>query len=451
MRFTLFALIFSKLIISAANPFDQSGVPLEVDTSDRSLKKIVLLAGGKSSKPGGHEYFAGCALFMDWLKQTPGVFPVMAREGWPQNERIFQNASAVVFYMDGGTKTSFLDSKRWQILRDLEKRGVGFVLLHQMVDLPPDRHAETLKWAGAIWNGKIGGRGHWSSKFAKFPNHPVGSGLRPFELINDGWLYGWNWGPDRERTTPILVTHPPDSSRKGEESLNRRGQEEIMAWTYERASGGRTFAFSGADWHANWAVEGVRRAVINGTLWSAGIQIPKGGAPVTLAKGSLLINLDDKGKPKLNVARNPKVKYLQPSNLPGVVLDDLQGKIKGSWKGSSATGPEILGRNYLHDGGSEKSQASITFHPKLPTAGRYEIILFAPPLKNRSLNTPVTVSVGGKEIKTLAVNQQRLETKGRHIIGTFELPQGNSTSVHISNQGTKGVVVVDGIQFRPLD
>jgi hypothetical protein len=453
MRFTLSALLAGVFLVSAADPFDQSGVPLEVDTTDRSLKKIVLLAGSKSSKPGGHEYFAGCALLMDWLKQTPGVFPVMARDGWPTNEGIFKNASAVVFYMDGGTKTSFLEKRRWQIIRDLEKQGVGFVLLHQMVDLPKDRHDETLRWAGATWNGTVGGRGHWSSKFEKFPDHPVGRGLKQFELINDGWLYGWNWSPNPERVIPILVTHPPDSSRKGAESLKRSGQEEIMAWTYERPNGGRTFAFSGADWHANWAVEGVRRAVINGTLWSAGIEIPKQGAPVRLAPGSLLINLDDKGKANSNpnAARNPRVKYIQPASLTGIVLDDLQGKIKGSWKGSSATGPEILGRNYLHDGGSKKGKGSITFSPRLPTAGRYEIVLFAPPLKNRSPNARVTVSVAGKAIKTLAVNQQRLETKGRHILGEFELPTGNVTTVEISNEGTTGVVVVDGIQFRPLD
>ena len=62
----------------AADPHDQSRVPLEVDSSDPRLAKIVLLAGGPSSKPMAHEYFAGCALLMDWLKQQPGVWPVMA-------------------------------------------------------------------------------------------------------------------------------------------------------------------------------------------------------------------------------------------------------------------------------------------------------------------------------------------------------------------------------------
>ena len=158
MRF-LFVLLTTAAVGAAVDPYDQSGVPLEVDTSDSSLTKIVLIAGTPSSKPGGHEYFAGCALFMDWLRQTPDVFPVMTRDGWPRNERIFDGARAVVFYMDGGAKIPFLDDRRWQLVRDLERRGVGLVFLHQMVDFPDARRAEAKRWLGGLFAAGVGGRG----------------------------------------------------------------------------------------------------------------------------------------------------------------------------------------------------------------------------------------------------------------------------------------------------
>ena len=82
--------------------YDQASVPLEVDTKDPSLNKIVLIAGKRSHGPGEHEHFAGCALLMKMLQQNPGVFPVLAREGWPQNEAIFNGAKTVVVYSDGG-------------------------------------------------------------------------------------------------------------------------------------------------------------------------------------------------------------------------------------------------------------------------------------------------------------------------------------------------------------
>src|ERR1044071_2450262 len=87
---------------AAADPFDQSGVPLEVQPTDPTLNKIVLVAGRQSHGPGDHEFFAGCALLMKLLKETPGVFPVMARDGWPKDPKTFEGAKAVVFYMDGG-------------------------------------------------------------------------------------------------------------------------------------------------------------------------------------------------------------------------------------------------------------------------------------------------------------------------------------------------------------
>src|SRR5437773_6891863 len=111
MRFLLFFLALAASAF-ALTP-EQQQVPLEVDSPDPKLAKIVLIAGSVSSKPGGHEYFAGCALMMNWLKQTPGVWPVMAAEGWPKNEAIFDGAKAVVVYADGGAKLSFLEPARW--------------------------------------------------------------------------------------------------------------------------------------------------------------------------------------------------------------------------------------------------------------------------------------------------------------------------------------------------
>ncbi len=88
---------------AALNPFDQSQVPLEVEPpADFKGKKIVIVAGRQSHGPGDHEFFAGSAILMDLLKQSPGVWPVMARDGWPKNEKILEGAASLVFYMDGG-------------------------------------------------------------------------------------------------------------------------------------------------------------------------------------------------------------------------------------------------------------------------------------------------------------------------------------------------------------
>src|SRR5689334_11030876 len=99
MKTTLFLLALS-FTASAGLTDEQKQVPLEKDSPDPKLAKVVLIAGSVSNKAGQHEYFAGCALMMDWLKQSPGVWPVMAADGWPKDEKIFDGAKAVVGYAD---------------------------------------------------------------------------------------------------------------------------------------------------------------------------------------------------------------------------------------------------------------------------------------------------------------------------------------------------------------
>ena len=62
--------------------------------ADAQLAKIVLVAGSNAFKPGEHEYVGGCAVLMDLLRQTSGVFPVLAPD-WPKQPETFAGARAV--------------------------------------------------------------------------------------------------------------------------------------------------------------------------------------------------------------------------------------------------------------------------------------------------------------------------------------------------------------------
>src|SRR4051812_32301857 len=172
------------LLISATTRAElteqQQKVPLEQDTSDKSLAKVVLLAGPTSNKPGQHEYFAGCALMLQWLKQQKGVWPVMAAEGWPKNEAIFDNAKAVLIYMDGGEKCALLEGTRWTKLKSVMDTGAGFIALHQSVDIPEAKADDFKSWLGGVWQKDIGSRGHWDMTFDTFPEHDTTRGVSAF-------------------------------------------------------------------------------------------------------------------------------------------------------------------------------------------------------------------------------------------------------------------------------
>ncbi len=289
-------LLASPFLTRAAeiNPYDQSGVPLEVDSTDPSKAKVVLLAGSVSSKTGAHEYFAGCAMLMKWLKENPGVAPVMAREGWPKNEKIFEGAKAVVVYMDGGGKQPFLEPAKLVVFQKLMDSGAGLVMLHQVVDFPKAQEQRIIDWAGGVFVSDIGCRGHWDMDFKTIPNHPIMRGVKPFAAPGDGWLYNLHFAPDMKGVTPLLVGAVPDKSRTSADAKKYNGRDEIIAWAYERPNGGRGFGYTGADLHRNWDIESNRRFVVNGILWAAKVNVPEAGAKVDFEPSDLQRNLDDK-------------------------------------------------------------------------------------------------------------------------------------------------------------
>jgi hypothetical protein len=50
--------------------------------------------------------------------------------------------------------------------------------------------------------------------------------------------------------------------------------------------------FTGCHLHESWGLESMRRFATNGILWSAGLEVPAGGAPVALESDELKKNLD---------------------------------------------------------------------------------------------------------------------------------------------------------------
>ena len=288
----LFSLCFTTSLLAGLTP-EQQQVPLEQVPADAKVAKIVLIAGVPSNKPGQHEYFAGCALLHDWLKQVPGVAPVMVAEGWPKNEAaVFEGARSVVLYMDGASKLSFLEPARWARMEALVKSGTGLVILHQGIDCPPE-HVEDFKaWFGAAFLGDIGCRGHWDVDFTTLPTHAITSGMKPFALLKDGWLYNLHFAD--KGVTPILQCAMPDSSRKTTDAKAHAGRAETVAWSYERADGGRSFGFTGCDLHANWAEANQRRLVLNGILWTAKVEVPAEGVSSVATPEQIAQNWDRK-------------------------------------------------------------------------------------------------------------------------------------------------------------
>ena len=255
----------------------------EVTAEDATKHKIILVAGeiAKVDTAGHHDYLAGCECLQVLLQQTTGVETIRIDNGWPESESTFDGASSVVFYTDGGGKQAFLDSpQRIAKLQSLADAGVGIVMIHQAVDFPDTFVEQGRSWLGGVYQKNKSGRGHWPSSHIDFPSHPISNGVTPWQ-INDGWLNDIQFVEGMQGITPLVW-----SGKDVEES--RAGLDNhIVAWTYDRPAGGRSFSFSGLDAHAAWEFPGMRQLVINGILWSAIVSIPEKGAPCQIDQKDL--------------------------------------------------------------------------------------------------------------------------------------------------------------------
>ena len=52
----------------------------------------------------------------------------------------------------------------------------------------------------------------------------------------------------------------------------------VVAWAFERDGGGRALGFTGAHYLVSLDEPGLRRLLLNSILWTAGIDVPAGGA-----------------------------------------------------------------------------------------------------------------------------------------------------------------------------
>ncbi len=296
-----FVLLFGQAWAEDApkiDPYDQSQVVLEQEPpANFKGKRILLIAGRQSHGPGDHEFFAGTAILVNLLKQTEGIWPIMARDGWPKNEKLFDTADCIMMYMDGRGGHPVVQGERMKLIQKQIDRGCGWVNLHYAVDYLPQHGKTVLGWMGGYYEPNYSINPHWDAVIRSLPKHPITQGVKPFTL-RDEWYFGMRFLEDNKGLTPILQAVPPDETRRTEHTKMRAGQIETLAWAYERPdeAKGRGFGFTGGHFHRNWADENFRRIVVNAILWTAKVDIPEGGAPVKFDPADLNKNLDRKGK-----------------------------------------------------------------------------------------------------------------------------------------------------------
>ncbi|MFM8289491.1 MAG: ThuA domain-containing protein [Planctomycetaceae bacterium] len=280
-------------------------------------RKLVLVAGRPSHPPRMHEFNAGVQLLQKCLRDSPLVETHVVLNGWPAEETIFQNAHAIVFYMDGGGGHELVkeNGRRLKLAEEWAARGVGLGCMHFGVEVVPDQAGQQFKkWIGGHYEHMLSCNPIWEPEFTQFPEHPVSRGVKPFR-IRDEWYFHMRFlgdlpGHRREQVgevqfQPILVATPPDAVRDGPyvypagpypHIQANKGRPEAMLWCVERPDHGRGFGFTGGHFHDNWGNDQFRKVVLNALVWLTGAEVPAGGIESRLTPADLEAHLDSKQK-----------------------------------------------------------------------------------------------------------------------------------------------------------
>jgi len=142
---------------------------------------------------------------------------------------------------------------------------------------------------------------------------------------------------------------------------------------------------------------------------------------------------------------------MDPATLPGVVVDDGDAKLAGDW-GESRAAKSFVGDGYRHDGNTRDGQCRARFEAKLPKSGRYEVRLAAPHNNNRASNVRVEIE-HAKGVQSMTVDEKPSPViDGLFIpLGTFDFDADKPAVVTVSNKDANGYVVIDAVQFVPVE
>jgi hypothetical protein len=230
--------------------------------------RIVLIWTTPDHPYGSHMYELECRLLAKCLNQTPGVEAVVSPDPeWPKDESILDGARALVFYSRYAGDIVLSPAHKDRFRKLLDSRA-GFVAIHWATKAnDPALLDSYVNILGGAFHEQPG----WGLKtdtrllIQPDPSHPICRGWKPFDL-HEEWYLGTRL---HDRAHPVISVAIDD-------------HDQVLAWTFDRPDGGRSFGATLGHFHDNFTKEPFRRALVNGILWSANLEVPAAGAPVAL-------------------------------------------------------------------------------------------------------------------------------------------------------------------------
>ena len=150
------------------------------------------------------------------------------------------------------------------------------------------------------------------------------------------------------------------------------------------------------------------------------------------------------------VARSAGPVSIDPKSLPGLILDDAQAELSGEWERSMNFKPHI-GTGYLHDEQRSDGKSRAVFRFKGPADGDFELRMAYSAHATRTTRLPVTIVGGGTEHR-FTVDQTQPLPAGQTFreVGRLRLRTGVEYTLTVTNEDTRGFVILDAFQLLPV-
>jgi type 1 glutamine amidotransferase len=233
-------------------------------------KRVVFLAGKPSHGEGAHAWDRNARFVKECLQEATNIDPPQIDiydNGWPQDPRVLDGADAIVFFADGRESHPLAVPGRLAKIRELAGRGVGLAFLHYSIDPPPGGQGDLMAWMGGCYEPGYSQNPVNTVRVTPVDNgHPITRGCSGY-VAEDEWYFDIRFRPNDANVVPLMTGRLPP----------RDPQDKVLAWAYTRPDGGRGFGFAGGHYTSNWHEEPFRKLVLNAILWTAQVEVPKGG------------------------------------------------------------------------------------------------------------------------------------------------------------------------------
>jgi hypothetical protein len=150
------------------------------------------------------------------------------------------------------------------------------------------------------------------------------------------------------------------------------------------------------------------------------------------------------------IARPAGPVSLDPKSLPGLILDDAQAELSGDWERSTNFKPHV-GTGYLHDEQRSDGKSRAAFRFKGPADGEFALRMAYSAHETRTTRLPVTIAGDGVEHRfTVDQTQPLTASEAFREVGRIRLRQGMDYTLTVTNQDTRGFVILDAFQLLPV-